>query len=138
MDVVFLIGRILFALVFVSSGVTAHLVQRRAAAAYARSLGTPAAELGTVVTGVVILVAGILVVLGLWMDLAALGLIAFLLSTNVFIHKFWALDEPMERMTQMTNFMKNTALIGGALVLFYVAIEFEEGLGLSIEPALFD
>jgi uncharacterized membrane protein YphA (DoxX/SURF4 family) len=85
----------------------AHVVQRRETASYARSLGTPAADVGTVLT-------------------------------NAFVHRFWALEDPMERMTQMTNFMKNTALAGAALVLFYVAIELEDGIGIAIEPALFD
>jgi uncharacterized membrane protein YphA (DoxX/SURF4 family) len=37
MDAVFLIGRILFALVFVASGVLAHLAQAREMAEYARA-----------------------------------------------------------------------------------------------------
>lgn len=138
MDVVFLIGRILFVLLFVNSGLMGHLVQRKGTAGYARAMGAPAPELSTPLTGVLIVVSGVLIVLGLWMDLAALGLIAFLVSTNYYMHAFWKLDDPDQRMMQMTHFMKNTALIGAALMLFYVAIEFEDGLGLSIEPALFD
>jgi hypothetical protein len=30
------------------------------------------------------------------------------------------------------------AIVGGALFLFYLAIEFEDGIGIAIEPALFD
>jgi uncharacterized membrane protein YphA (DoxX/SURF4 family) len=45
MDVVFLVGRVVFALIFVVSGLTAHLAQARQMAGYARAQGAPAPEL---------------------------------------------------------------------------------------------
>src|SRR5918995_1558823 len=44
MDVVFLVGRVLFALIFVASGFMAHLAQAREMAEYARSQGAPGAR----------------------------------------------------------------------------------------------
>jgi putative oxidoreductase len=138
MDWVLLIGRILFASIFIASGITAHLVQRKASAAYARSLGAPAPELLTPLSGIAIIVAGVMIVLGVWVDLAALVIIAFLLSIAYFMHAFWKIDDPQMRAIQMSQFMKNIALVGGALVLFYLFIEFGEDIGLVIEPAVFD
>jgi putative oxidoreductase len=138
MDWVLLIGRILFASLFVSSGVMAHLVHRQETAAYARSLGAPAPELLTPLSGVAIIVSGVMIVLGLWVDLAALVIIAFLLSMAYYVHAFWKFEDPQMAQNQMAHFMKNLALAGGALVLFFLFQQFGEDIGLTIEPALFD
>ena len=44
MDAVFLIGRILFSLIFIASGVMAHFVQGKETAEYARAYNAPAPE----------------------------------------------------------------------------------------------
>jgi putative oxidoreductase len=82
MDVVFLVGRILFAALFVFSGATVHLLQRRQGIEYARSYGVPMAGLGVPLTGVMAVLGGILVALGLWGDVGALLSAAFLLLIN--------------------------------------------------------
>jgi putative oxidoreductase len=138
MDWVLLIGRILFASIFIISGIMAHLVQRQASAAYARSLGAPAPELLTPLSGIAIIAAGVMIVLGLWVDLAALVIIAFLLLMAYYMHAFWKIEDPQMAANQMAQFMKNIALVGGALILFYLFLEFGEEIDLTIEPALFD
>ena len=74
MDWVLLIGRILFAANFLFAGVGFHLKERKMATEYSRSQGVPLAELGVPLTGVLIAVAGAMVILGFWVDLAALVL----------------------------------------------------------------
>ena len=44
MDVIALVGRILFALIFLGSGTMGHIGQRKGMAQYASSQGVPAAE----------------------------------------------------------------------------------------------
>jgi uncharacterized membrane protein YphA (DoxX/SURF4 family) len=91
-----------------------------------------------VLTGIQLIVAGLMIVVGFWVDLAALLVIAFLIPTNYFMHPFWKIDDPEQKVMQSTQFWKNTALIGGALILFFLYQQYGEDIGLNIEPALFD
>jgi putative oxidoreductase len=133
-DVVLLLGRILFAFLFVNAGYGFHLRQRQTASGYAKSMGAPAPDVTVVLTGVQIVVAGLLIVLGVWVDLAALLVIAFLIPTNYWMHAFWKMEDPDQKLTNRTHFWKNTALIGGALILFYLYQQFGDDTGLNVGP----
>jgi putative oxidoreductase len=137
MDAVFLAGRILFALLFVSSGLMGHLSQAKQTAQYARSKGAPAPELMVPLSGVVIVAGGLLVALGVWADLGALLLAAFALSVAFFMHAFWREQDPQQQQNQIAHFMKNMGLVGGALVIFYVYNQLQGDAGLSITDPLF-
>jgi putative oxidoreductase len=138
MDVVFLVGRIVFALIFVVSGLTAHLAQARQMVGYARAQGAPAPELLVPLSGVVIIVGGLSVALGVWADAGALLLAGFAFSVAFFMHAFWREQDAMQRGNQMAHFTKNLALAGGALVLFYVWNQLQGDAGLSLTDPLFD
>ncbi|MGH2996689.1 MAG: DoxX family protein, partial [Gaiellaceae bacterium] len=105
---------------------------------YARSLGAPAPDLLVPLSGIWIIVAGAMVVLGIWVDLAALMLIAFLVPIAFIMHAFWKIDDPMMKIVQLSQFQKNMALAGASLVLFFLFQQYGEDIGLTIEPALFD
>jgi putative oxidoreductase len=136
MDVVSLIGRILFAFVFVYSGATAHLIGYRQGVQFAKAYKVPLAELGVPLTGVVAVLGGLSVALGVWGDLGALMIAGFLLLITPLMHPFWRETE-MQRVLQTVNFVKNTALLGGALVLFYVWNQLQGEAGLSLTDPLF-
>jgi putative oxidoreductase len=137
MDVVFLIGRILFAFVFVYSGITVHLIGYRQGVQYAKAYKVPLAEIGVPLTGVAAVLGGLSVVLGVWGDLGALVLAGFLVLITPFMHAFWREKEEMQRVIQSVMFVKNTALLGGALVLFYVWNQLQGEAGLSLTDPLF-
>jgi putative oxidoreductase len=137
MDVVFLVGRILFVLIFVFSGATIHLLQARQGIAAARMYGVLMAEIGVPLTGIMAVTGGVLVALGLWGDLGALLIAAFLLLITPLMHAFWRETDPMQKQLQMVNFVKNTGLLGGALVLFYVWNQLQGDAGLSLTDPLF-
>jgi putative oxidoreductase len=120
MDALFLIGRILFALLFVSSGVMGHLVSYQQLRGYAESKGFPMAGPAVLVSGVGIILGGIGIAVGFWADLSALGIAVFLFFTSFFIHSFWRETEQMARITEMTQFQKDLALLGAAIVFFVV------------------
>jgi putative oxidoreductase len=139
MDWVLLIGRILFALNFILAGLGFHLRQRVMATEYARSQGAPLPELTVPGSGIVIAVAGVIVILGFWVDLAALALAANVLAFAYWMHAFWKLEDPAERANQMAHFFKNVQLAGGALILFFLFYEFGEAIDLTLgDPALFN
>jgi uncharacterized membrane protein YphA (DoxX/SURF4 family) len=138
MDWVLLIGRILFAALFVYSGLGFHLGMRTMAVDYTRAKGAPWPELSVPLTGIAIAVAGVMIVIGLWVDLAALIIFGFLVTTAYFMHAFWKSADPQEKMMEQTQFSKDLALAGGALIVFYLFQQGGEGIGITIEPALFD
>ncbi len=138
MDVVLLIGRVLFVSVFIMSGATVHLLKWRDGVAYARMKNVPAPELLVPASGVMAVVGGVLVALGLWADLGALLLAAFVFPVAVMMHAFWKLDDPMERLQDQVHFMKDVALGGAALALFALFQQFGDEIGLTVGPtALF-
>ena len=138
MDVVLLIGRILFAFVFVSSGATVHLLRRSDGVAYARMKGVPAPELLVPPSGLKAVAGRLLVALGLWADLGALLLAAFVFPVAIWMHAFWKVTDPMERLQEQVHFTKDVALGGAALALFALFQQFGGDIGLTLGPtALF-
>ncbi|MDH4115996.1 MAG: DoxX family protein [Acidimicrobiia bacterium] len=120
MDVILIIGRVLYALIFLGSGIGGHFMQTAGTAGYAQSRGLKNAESLVRISGVGLVAIAIGIALGVWIDVAALGAIAYLLITNVLIHHFWS-DSDMLQQLEMTNFMKNLSMVGGALVIFALA-----------------
>lgn len=116
MEVLFLLGRIIFGGYFAYSGVN-HFTQRQMMTGYAASKGVPAAAVAVPASGLLILLGGISVALGVWPQVGAWMIAIFLLGVTPKMHDFWAVREPGQRMTEMINFTKNFALLGAALVL---------------------
>jgi putative oxidoreductase len=133
MDVVFLIGRIVFAFLFLGSAV-AHLTQTKAMAGYAGSKGIPSPELLTRLTGLQILLGGLSVLLGVWGDLGSIVLLLFLVSTAFLMHAFWKESDAMAKQMEMVQFNKDIALAGATLAFWWA---FDSGAGLTITGPLF-
>jgi putative oxidoreductase len=137
MDALFLIGRIVFALIFLFSGSTVHLLQARQGIAYARMYRVPIPELLVPLSGIMAVAGALSVMLGVWADLGALLLIAFLVPVAFFMHGFWRETDEQAKANQMAHFMKNMAIAGGALVLFYAYNQLQGEAGLSITDPFF-
>lgn len=133
MDVVFLVGRILFAALFLGSAM-AHLRQTDAMAGYAASRGLPMAKPATLLSGVQILLGGLSVLLGVWGDLGSLLLALFMFPTAVLMHAFWKESDPASKQMEMIQFNKDIALGGSALAFYWV---FAQDVGLTITDSLF-
>ncbi|HEU4424052.1 MAG TPA: DoxX family protein [Pilimelia sp.] len=136
MDVVVLIGRILFSFVFLTSGF-AHFTKRQMMASYAASRGVPAAMLAVLAGGVLLLAGSISVLLGIWADVGALLLVIFLVPTAVTMHGFWKETDPQMRQNELVQFSKDTALAGASLMLFAFFSYAGDDLGLTITGPLF-
>ncbi|MGW2559155.1 DoxX family protein [Streptomyces sp. NPDC001514] len=136
MDVLVLIGRILFVLVFLPSGVQ-HLVQRKAMGDYAAAKGIPAPVPATVLSGLVLLAGGLSVLLGIWADLGSLLLAVFCIPTAVLMHGFWKESEPQSRQMEQILFLKDLSLGGAALMLLAFFSYVGHDLGLTLTGPLF-
>ena len=137
MSFIVLIARILYGLIFVGSGVAGHIMQADATAGYAEMRNVPQHRMLTVVSGVLITAGGLGVILGIWTDLAALGLALYSLIVAFMVHHFWTDEGDMQQM-EMTNFMKNLALAGGGLALFVLFATSGDAIGLTITGSVFD
>ncbi len=115
--VLFLIGRILFATLFLLNGLN-HLMQLAGMAQYAGSKGVPAPKAMVAATGVMILLGGLSILFWWWVPIGAWLLVVFLLVAAFMMHNFWAIEDPMESQNQMAHFMKNLALAGAAICFY--------------------
>jgi len=133
MDVIVLIARILFAAIFIASGI-GHLAQSEAMAGYAKSVGVPAAKLSVIVSGVLMVVGSLSVILGVWGDLGSLMILVAVAPIAFLMHRFWTADGEA-RMNEQIQFNKTISLAGGALALFALFVLVPE-LGLTVTGPL--
>lgn len=109
-------GRFLYALVFLLSSL-GHF--QRSTIEYAASHGVPMANILTPFSGLMILFGSLSIMLGYKSRFGALLIILFLIPVTLVMHDFWNLSDPMQVMIQRAMFMKNTSMLGAALLIFY-------------------
>jgi len=136
MDILLIIGRVLFSLIFISSGIS-HLTKVEAMSGYAQFKKVPAPKLAVIVSGLVIVLGGLYIALGVWADLGGLLLAGFLILTAFLMHNFWTIQDPQAKQGEMINFLKNLALAGAALIIFVIVGSGGE-FGPSITAPWFD
>lgn len=127
-----LAGRLLFGGVLAFTGLN-HFTNLDGMAAYADSKGVPAARFGVLASGALLVLGGVSIVLGAFPILGAAAIVAFFVFTTPTMHDFWNESDPEARQSEMTDFLKNAALAGGALVVVAVGTEawpFALGLGI--------
>lgn len=116
MEVLFIIGRILFGGFFIYNGIN-HFRHLKHITGYAQSKKIPLPKVATIVTGLLLLLGGIAVlanfyaVIGLWM------LVVFLIPVTVTMHAFWNETDPGQKMMQQNQFAKNVALLGALFLM---------------------
>jgi len=111
-----LVGRILLGAIFLLSGF-AKLFDLDTTAGYMTQVGIPEAKTLAVIAGVAEIAGGLAIVFGFLARIGALGLFLYLIPTTLIFHHFWTF-EGAEQKTQMVNFMKNLAIMGGLLLLW--------------------
>jgi putative oxidoreductase len=110
-----LIGRLLIAAIFLVSGL-AKLTDTPGTVAHMTAAGIPYPDTLALVAGCAEVLGALAIATGFLTRVASVGLILFMIPTTLIFHAFWN-DAGQERMTQMVNFMKNLAIIGGLAVL---------------------
>lgn len=139
MDVLVLVGRILFVPLFLASGL-GHLTRTSMMAAYAASRGVPKSIAPAVVvgSGVLIVAGGLMVLFGVWGDLGALLLAVFLVPTALIMHGPWGVTDAQARMMEQTQLLKDLALAGAALMILALFAYAGSDLGLTVTGPLLD
>ena len=114
-DVLLLVARVLFGGVLAFMGLN-HFMQLEGMTGYAQHKGLPAPKLSVLVSGAVLVLGGLSVATGVLPVVGAVALAAFLVVSALTMHDFWAVPEDQQQ-DEMTGFLKNAALAGGALAL---------------------
>ncbi|MCY1032810.1 DoxX family protein [Corallococcus sp. BB11-1] len=112
------LGRLLFSVIFITSGLN-HFFQLQALTAYAQASGVPDPRLAVLVSGGVLVVGGLCVLLGVFARLGAAMLTVFLLAAAFMVHPFWRMEDPVQAQNNLIHFMKNLSMAGGALLIIY-------------------
>ncbi len=137
-DVVVLIGRVLFALIAVGSAFGGHFMATDSTAGYAESRGVKNPRAMVLISGVLLVAAAVSLIAGIYADLGALLFGSFTLLTAFMIHHFWTDDDEMTKQIEMTNFMKNLSITGGALLAFALFATAGDDIGLTVTGSFFD
>lgn len=111
-------GRVLFGSFAVVFGVL-HLVRTRPVAGYFERKQIPGAGPVAIVTGLMLLVGGLLVSLG-WHRFIGAGLLFLVLFPGAWaLHPFWKETDPNRRLSELAQFFMTLALAGAALFFAY-------------------
>jgi putative oxidoreductase len=121
-----LVGRILLGAIFLMSGI-AKLTDTAGTVQHMTQAGIPAAHTLAIVAGVAEICGALSLIFGFLTRVGAVGLILYLIPTTLIFHHFWTFTGEAQT-TQMVNFMKNLAIIGG---LFAVAAHGASRLSLD-------
>jgi uncharacterized membrane protein YphA (DoxX/SURF4 family) len=117
MDILFLIGRIIFGGYFLQNAYN-HFKHLDGLTKYAESKGVPSARAAVFVSGVLLMLGGLGVVFGISPEASLALLLIFLVPVTFKMHPFWKETDPNTRMQELLHFYKNLALIGAILMLF--------------------
>lgn len=119
--VALLLARVLFGAVFAFTGLN-HFLDAEGMIGYAEAKGIPAASIGVPASGGLLIAGGLGIALGVYPAVAAGAIAVFLLVATPTMHDFWNAPED-QKQGELNNFLKNTALLGGALTFLAFANE---------------
>jgi putative oxidoreductase len=112
----FMIGRAILGGFFLYNGIN-HFKSHEMLTGYAQSKGFPMPGKAITISGMTLLLGGASLITGIKPKFGAMALTGFLAAVSPTIHDFWKAEDPQQRMNDMSNFGKNMALLGSALML---------------------
>jgi len=116
MKTLVLLGRILFSLIFLTSGLN-HFSNQ--SIDYAAAQGVPLSSLIVPASGILAILGALSIILGYNAKLGAWLIVLFLVPVTLMMHNFWTITDPMMKQMQMAMFMKNISILGAALLICY-------------------
>ena len=115
----FLVGRILVGCYYLQ-GAYHHFANMAQLSRAAAAHGVPAPEVSVIVAGLLLLIAGVSFLLGVFPRLGVAAIVLFLVPVTLIMHAFWADIDPMQRQANIVNFSKNVGLLGSSLMFLAV------------------
>jgi putative oxidoreductase len=111
-----LLGRVCFSAIFILSA-PRHFSQAFIDAAASHDVPLPG--LSVPLSGVIAAAGGLSILFGYKAKVGGWLLVMFLVPVTLFMHGFWAIDDPQIAAVQMGSFLRNFSMIGGALFVAY-------------------
>jgi uncharacterized membrane protein YphA (DoxX/SURF4 family) len=110
-----LLGRVIFGGYFLYNGIN-HFLHKDQLAGYAGAKGVPQANLAVQASGALMALGGLSLLTGYKPKIGSALITTFLAGVTPSMHRFWSEENPQQRQAEMINFMKNVALVGGAMI----------------------
>lgn len=110
-----MIGRAIFGGYFLYNGIN-HFLHRDQLSGYAQMKGVPAATVAVQGSGALMILGGLSLLTGYKPKIGSALITAFLAGVTPSMHRFWSEQNPQQRQAEMISFMKNVALVGGAMI----------------------
>ncbi|MGZ3866315.1 MAG: DoxX family protein [Bacteroidia bacterium] len=114
-----LLGRIFYSLIFLLT-IASHF--KKETIAHAANQGVPFADFLVPASAVIAFMGGYSIVVGYYARYGAWLIVIFLIPVTFYMHAFWNETDPAHKMMQMAQFMKNTSLLGAALMITYLGV----------------
>lgn len=110
-----LLGRAIFGGYFLYNGIN-HFLQKDQLSGYAAAKGVPSANIAVQASGAMMILGGLSLLTGYKPKLGSALITGFLAGVTPSMHRFWSEENPQQKQAEMINFMKNVALVGGAML----------------------
>lgn len=111
-----LIGRVLYSIIFLKT-IMNHFTAE--AVLYAVFSGVPLPSVLVPLLGIFAITGAVSIILGYKTKWGALLIVTFLVPITLYMHAFWGETDPLQMQRQMVDFMKNTSMLGAALIISY-------------------
>jgi uncharacterized membrane protein YphA (DoxX/SURF4 family) len=118
-DYILLLSRVILGLYFLFNSFN-HFKNLSMLSQYAQSKNVPFPKLAVIFTGILLLVGGLTILLGVYIEIGVFALTLFFLPVTFMMHNFWQVQDPQQKITEAVNFMKNMAIWAGVLALLSV------------------
>ncbi len=119
MDWLWLIGRAVFGLYFVYSGLN-HFLQYQGMKQYASFKHAPVPGFSVIVTGLMLLAGGLSVLTNYYLEWGIGLLVVFLVVAAFVMHNFWTVKDATAKAGEKAHFFKNLALAAATLMLLSI------------------
>lgn len=116
MKLMVLFGRIFYAAIFLNAAFGHFQPQT---IEYAGAHGVPMASVLVPFSGILAFLGGFSILAGYHAKWGAWLIVLFLVPVTLTMHNFWEITDPMAKQLQMTMFMKNLSMLGGAMLICY-------------------
>jgi len=116
MKYVLLLGRVLFSMIFLDLGFkhfTSDFIN------YGASAGVPMASVAVPFAGIIAVAGALSILFGYKARLGGWLIVLFIVPVSFMMHAYWSVQDPMQHQIQMTMFMKNMSMLGGAFIIAY-------------------
>lgn len=136
--IIVLAGRILFAAFFGAVAGVGHITRGGMMEQYAQSMKFPVPALAGWPSGMWLIVGALSIALGIWPDVGALMIAVFAIPAALYFHRYWAIEDEMQKMSQTQLFWRNCIIVGASVIMFGSFVALGPGLRYAITTALFD